>query len=159
MNKLTRSLSAGVLAALALAASLVMPFEGERRTTYLDPVQIPTRCYGHTGKDVRLGQPEASASECQALLQADLIAANAGVDQCVHVPLTTGQRAALVSFVFNVGAGKFCGSGIAHKLNAGDYVGACGELSRWVWAGGKQLPGLVKRRAAERAVCEGRTPT
>jgi GH24 family phage-related lysozyme (muramidase) len=42
----------------------------------------------------------------------------------------------------------------ARKANAGDMPGACAELSRWTRAGGNELPGLVKRRAAERELCE-----
>ena len=43
---------------------------------------------------------------------------------------------------------------LARKTNAGDLAGACAELSRWTYAGGRQLPGLIKRRAAEREMCE-----
>ena len=55
---------------------------------------------------------------------------------------------------FNVGNARFCSSTLARKANAGDMAGACAELSRWTYAGGKPLPGLVKRRATERAICE-----
>jgi lysozyme len=65
-------------------------------------------------------------------------------------------QAASVSFAYNVGAQAFCGSTMARKLRAGDMPGACAELSRWVYAKGELLPGLVRRRAAERAMCEGR---
>nr|WP_276554179.1 lysozyme [Cupriavidus gilardii] len=81
--------------------------------------------------------------------------ANAGVNSCVRVPLTDGQRTAFVSFTYNVGRGAFCGSTLVRKLNAGDYVGACNELPRWVYAKGVKLPGLVNRREQERALCLG----
>ena len=68
--------------------------------------------------------------------------------------MTDGQKAAFLSFAFNVGAQKFCGSTLVKKANQGDMPGACAELSRWTYAGGRELPGLVKRRAAERALCE-----
>jgi lysozyme len=77
--------------------------------------------------------------------------------ECINHPLTDGQKAAFLSFAFNVGNGNFCGSTLVRKANAGDMRGACAELSRWVYAGGKELPGLVRRRAAERAMCEGQT--
>ena len=60
---------------------------------------------------------------------------------------------ALVSFTYNIGGQAFCSSTLVRKLNAGDTVGACNELSRWTRAKGIELPGLVKRRAAERAMC------
>ena len=72
----------------------------------------------------------------------------------MRTPLTDGQKAAFLSFAFNVGNGAFCSSTLVRKANTGDMPGACSELSKWVYAGGKQLPGLVKRRAAERAMCE-----
>jgi lysozyme len=60
---------------------------------------------------------------------------------------------AIVSFTFNVGEGNLRRSTLLRKLNAGDIVGACNELPRWNKAGGRVLPGLVKRRAEERALC------
>ena len=91
-------------------------------------------------------------TEEQQLL-ADLLKHADALD-CVKKPMTDGQKAAFLSFAFNVGTGAFCGSTLARKANAGDMRGACAELSRWTLAGGKEMPGLVKRRAAERKVCE-----
>lgn len=142
-----------VAAGIAAAIPLVATFEGLRQRAYLDPVGIPTACFGAT-KGVRLGQVY-SRSQCNDLLARDLLEANAAVDSCVRVPLTEGQRIALVSFTYNVGRGAFCGSTLVRKLNAGDYVGACNELPRWVYAKGVKLPGLEKRRHEERAVCLG----
>ena len=82
------------------------------------------------------------------------LAKHADALSCVRAPLTDGQRAAFLSFAFNVGDDAFCRSTLVRKANAGDFDGACAELSRWIYAGGKQLPGLVKRRAAERQLCE-----
>ncbi len=140
-------------AGLALAMPLVIYFEGTKTTAYLDPVAIPTICRGHTG-GVKLGQV-ATPDQCDQLLLQDLLKADAEIKSCVNVPLNDNQRAAFASFTFNAGGGNFCGSTMARKLNAGDYTGACNELPRWVHAGGKVLPGLVKRRAAEQAVCLG----
>ena len=58
----------------------------------------------------------------------------------------------LVSFFFNLGLGALGDSTLLRKLNAGDYQGAADEFPRWVKAGGQTLPGLVKRRDAERAL-------
>lgn len=91
--------------------------------------------------------------QCEELLYKDL-AKHADALQCIKAPMTDGQKAAFLSFSFNVGSQAFCGSTLARKANADDMLGACAELSRWTLAGGKQLPGLVKRRAAERQLCE-----
>ncbi len=138
---------------LALAVPVVIFFEGTRQRAYLDPVQIPTICRGHT-KGVKLGQT-ATLDQCDEMLLQDLLRADAEMKSCIRVPLNDNQRAAFASFTFNAGGGNFCGSTMARKLNAGDYAGACNELPRWVYAGGKVLPGLVKRRQAERDVCLG----
>jgi len=68
--------------------------------------------------------------------------------------MTDGQKAAFVSFAYNVGAGAFCGSTLVKLANSGDMAAACAQLSRWTFAGGKQLKGLVNRRADERRICE-----
>jgi lysozyme len=146
---------AGLSGALLAAGLLAAQYEGERRTAYRDPVGIPTICMGHT-KGVRLGD-QATEDMCTTLLVADLTDALADVDRCTP-GLPPGPRAAFTDFVFNVGGAKFCGSTLVRKARAGDLRGACAELSRWVYADGKVLHGLVKRRAAERTLCEGGLP-
>lgn len=139
-------------AALSLAATVVANYEGLRTRAYLDPVGIPTICYGHT-ETARLGQT-LSQDDCDALLQGDLGTALAEVDRLVSVPLPVERRAALASFTYNVGAQKLASSTLLRKLNAGDTRGACAELDRWVYADGRRLPGLVSRRKSERELCE-----
>lgn len=102
-----------------------------------------------------MGQVYTKA-QCEELLATDLVKHADGIAKCITAPLAYWQRAAFVSFAFNVGVDAFCKSTIARKFNAGDSAGACAELSRWIHAGGRVLPGLVKRRAAERAMCEGK---
>lgn len=138
--------------ALAIALPLVGYFEGRSLVAYLDPVGIPTICDGIT-QGVALGQSKTDA-ECDALLAAELGQAVATVDRLVRLAQPDSRRAALASFVYNVGGGAFERSTLLRKLNKGDIAGACAELSRWVYAGGCVLPGLVKRRAAERKLCE-----
>lgn len=140
------------LGAVALAVPVVMMYEGLVTRTYRDPIGILTACYGHTGPELRMGQRYTEA-ECERMLNADLLKHAAALD-CITRPMTDGQKAAFLSFAFNVGNARFCSSTLARKANAGDMAGACAELSRWTYAGGKPLPGLVKRRATERAICE-----
>ena len=148
-NKLAVKIGAG---AVALCVPLVMYFEGTIQRVYRDPIGIITSCTGHTGPELRMGQV-FTKEQCEQQLLADLLKHSEALD-CIKVVMTDGQKAAFLSFAFNVGEGAFCGSTLARKANAGDMRGACAELSRWTLAGGREMPGLVKRRAAERKVCE-----
>lgn len=135
-----------------MSGVLVSHFEGRSLVAYLDPVGIPTICEGVT-RGVRLGQSKTPV-QCDELLKAELSIALAGVDRNVTVPLPETRRAALASFVYNVGEPQFKTSTLLRKLNVGDARGACAEMSRWVYAKGQKLGGLVNRRAAERDLCE-----
>lgn len=139
-------------AAAALAVSTVAIYEGTVPRTYRDPIGIITACTGHTGPELVMGQT-FTREQCEDMLYKDLVK-HVDALQCIKAPMTDGQKAAFLSFSFNVGSQAFCGSTLVRKANTGDMLGACAELSRWTLAGGKQLPGLVKRRAAERQLCE-----
>ena len=148
-QKLAAKIGAG---ALALAVPLVMQWEGLSTVVYRDPIGRLAVCYGHDDQTLAQGK-RYTTQQCKDMLAEDL-AKHADALDCVRVPLSDGQKAALLSFAFNVGQAKFCGSTLVKKANAGDMPGACAELSRWTRAGGRELPGLVKRRAAERELCE-----
>ena len=148
-NKIAIGALTGVL---GMTGALVTWFEGRSLVAYLDPVGIPTICEGVT-QGVKLGD-RATPAQCDQLLQRELRIALTAVDRQVRVPLPDTRRAALGSFVYNVGEGQFSSSTLLRLLNSGDERGACAQLSRWVYAGGKQLAGLVYRRAAERELCE-----
>lgn len=135
----------------AIALTCVAGFEGVRQYVYLDPVGIPTWCFGETQGPRPVGH--IPMAQCEALLAESLEIANRQVDSCVRTYLPDSRRAALVSFTYNIGGGAFCSSTLVRKLNAGDTAGACQELSRWTKAKGIELPGLVKRREAERQMC------
>jgi len=130
--------------------NLIKRFEGLELKSYKDSVGILTIGYGHTHA-VRAGDV-ITGEQADAFLREDLQVAELTVNTNVKVKLTQGQFDALVSFVFNLGSGNFVKSTLIKKLNAGDYAGAADEFGKWVNAGGKKLPGLVKRRAAEREV-------
>ena len=82
----------------------------------------------------------------------------AGFISSLHPALTPNQFDALVSLVFNIGQGNYADSTLRAKLKAGDVAGAAGEFERWAFATVNcvkvKLPGLVTRRAAERALFE-----
>lgn len=127
--------------------------EGLRTAAYLDPVGIPTICYGST-KGVRLGQTKTVAG-CEELLLQDAEVAARGVRRLVKHDLTQAQFDALVSFVFNVGEGNFARSTMLTKINAGDCYGAAAEFPKWIYSKGKIMPGLRDaRRPQERAMFE-----
>ena len=152
MNWKEKLIAAIGTGAVALAVPLVAKYEGTVLRSYRDPIGIVTACTGHTGPELKMGQTY-TRQQCEEMLYKDLTQ-HADALSCVRVLLTDGQRAAFVSFAFNVGNDAFCRSTLVRKANAGDIDGACAELSRWTYAGGKQLPGLIKRRAAERQLCE-----
>lgn len=141
--------------AAALLLAHVPAFEGVVLRGYRDPIGIVTACAGHTSTAV-LGRPYSPA-ECERLLNDDLVEHAQGVLDCTpELKGQTGPLAAATSFAFNVGVRRYCSSTMARKFRAGDVPGGCAELLKWTYAGGKQLPGLVKRRESEFAICMGR---
>ena len=147
----SKSFKNTALAAAILALPVTGQFEGLRLKAYLDPVGIETICYGETD-GVELGQ-EATAQECRDMLAIRLGWFSYQVGGLVDVPITVETHAALTSFSYNVGIQAFSKSTLLKKLNAGDYKGACNELPRWVYAKGRKLNGLVRRREAEKELC------
>lgn len=141
---------------------LIKRFEGLRLAAYLCPAGIPTIGYGHTG-DVKIGQ-RITEHQADVILQADLERFEEIIEKAVRVKLNANQHAALVSLVFNVGPGKKGirdglvelksgkPSSLLRFLNEGQFNAAAAQFSKWIHAGGKVLPGLVKRRAAEAAL-------
>jgi lysozyme len=151
------------VAALALAAAVVVHFEGVVPHVYRDPIGIKTACVGHVDSTLQMGET-FTQTQCQEMLAGDLTTASSGVESCVDVPLSDGEFAAFTSFAFNVGVADFCRSSIPAKLKAGNHAAACATLSAYRFVGGKDcaLPqyehvcgGVVTRRAAERHLCEG----
>lgn len=144
--------------AAALAAAIATPAEGLRQLAYYDPPGILTVCRGHTGPDVVKGR-KYSLAECDAFMTEDMKKAVAAVDRC-QPGLPVEVLAAFADATFNMGPTIACNrtkSTAARLLYVGDLKGACDQLPRWDKAnvGGVMvsLPGLTKRRAAERELC------
>jgi len=132
---------------------LVTSFEGLRLEAYQDSVGVWTIGYGHT-----LGVTEGDTitkERALELLYKDVARFEATVNRDVIVPLTQYQFDALTSFTFNLGGGNLRSSDLLEYLNLGNYSAAANEFERWVYAGGKKLEGLVKRRKAEAALFRG----
>ena len=110
---------------------------------------------GLDGRSVTAGTPPVGEAEAGTLLRRDVATAERAVLRLIAVPLGDGQFDALVSFTFNLGAGALQRSTLRRKVNreAHDHVPA--EFRRWVWGGGRKLPGLVRRREAEAVMYRG----
>ena len=140
------------LAVVLIAAPFVAGEEGVVLSRYSDPVGIPTACIGETDGEVGGFKRVFTRDECVAVMGASLYAHAMKLEPCVKRDITRQQAAALLSWSYNVGVGNACGSTLMKKLNAGQPW--CAELDKWVYAKGIKLRGLVKRRAAERRMCE-----
>lgn len=132
--------------------SFIALHEGFVPNIYKDAAGLPTIGFGHL---LREGEHDRfkhgiTREEGKTILKQDVAEAERFVNSFVKVPLNQKQFDALVSFVFNIGAGNFRNSTLLRKLNEGDYDGASTEFLRWVRAGGRVLLGLQRRRAAER---------
>lgn len=134
----------------------IASFEGLSLRLYNDPAGHCTIGYGHLvhpgpcdGSEPAEFRRGITQARALALLRDDVATAEAAVNASVRVPLNQNQFDALVSFVFNVGTGAFKRSTLLRLLNAGDYDAVPAQLARWTRASGVELPGLVRRRAAE----------
>lgn len=131
--------------------NMIKRFEGFSPTIYTCPAGYPTIGYGHVvlaheREQFAAGLTPAEATE---LLRKDVRIAERAVLRLVSVSLTDGQFDALVSFTFNLGAGALQRSTLRRKVNRGEHESVLAELMKWVWAAGKRMPGLVRRRKAE----------
>ena len=143
----------------AAGARFIAEFEGFRGRLYNDAAGHCTIGYGHLVHHGRCngGEPAElrrgiGRDRALALLREDAEKAASAVRESVRVPLTQSQFDALVSFTFNLGGGALRESTLLRRLNQADYASVPAQLNRWVKAGGRTLPGLVRRRRDEGAL-------
>jgi GH24 family phage-related lysozyme (muramidase) len=134
--------------------ALIRRFESFSPTVYVCPAGYETIGYGHVIRD---GERERFANgisehEAEDLLRRDAGIAERAVLRLIAVPLTDGQFDALASFAFNVGGGALQRSTLRRKVNREEHSAVPGEFRKWIWAGGRKLKGLVRRREAEAAL-------
>ena len=146
---------------LDIAAALCERFEGFKAKPYLCPAGIPTIGLGSTyypgGIRVTLADPEVTLTQARAMLMHELLFTFApGVLRLCPGLLVLaasqgdwGKLNAVVDFAYNLGIGRLQTSTLRRKINSADWRGCVEELNKWVMGGGKKLPGLVFRRAAE----------
>ena len=132
---------------------LIKQFEGFLLSAYLCPANVWTIGYGHTG-GVQKGD-EITEAEAEDILRDDVKDAADAVVDMVGDDTNQGQLDALVSFAFNCGAGALKKSTLLRHHNAGRFEEAGDEFLRWDKAGNKRLPGLTRRREAERLMYLG----
>lgn len=136
------------------ALDMIKEFEGLYLNAYLDPVGIPTIGWGTirypNGQKVQMGD-KITKEQASEYLMHEVQGFVTSVKKLVKVPISNNAFCALVSFCYNLGAGALGGSTLLKKLNGGESMeSVAGEFGKWVYAGGQVLPGLVRRREAER---------
>ena len=137
----------------AAGITLVKHYEGLYLHAYRCPAGVLTIGWGHTGKDVTMGEV-ITPERAEALLEKDLAGAAADVSRLVVVPLAQEEFDALVSFTFNLGAGALAGSTLLRVLNQGEYDEVPDQLLRWDHCKGQVLDGLRLRRQVEAKLWE-----
>lgn len=147
----------------AAGLNIIKKYEGLRLESYQDSVGIWTIGYGHTGLGIEEGDT-CSEAQANAWLLIDISNAEKIVKNAVTVSINENQRAALVSFCYNVGPGRegvkdglvrLKSGGQSHLLiytNQEEFDKAADQFLNWAKAGGVVLSGLMKRRVEERAL-------
>ncbi len=156
-DKLREKLVTGAIALNDPTRKLIERFEGRRNYAYKDSAGKWTIGVGHL---IRLPEEQsllnytqqnpAPAAVIDKLFDQDSTDAKGIVASQVKVPLNENQRAALVSFAFNIGSGNFLKSTVLRKLNEGDFNAAADAMLLWNKAAGK--PVLTARREQERTL-------
>lgn len=142
MNHYIKALSAAGLIFIAL-------HEGFSGKPYLDSVGVLTNGFGNTNN----AKQTVTVPQALEQLGDNTKTAESAVIACITRQTNQNQFDAFVSLTFNIGNNAFCKSTLVRKFNSGDSVGACEQILRWDYAGGKRLSGLTKRRAAEYELC------
>lgn len=135
---------------LTPAMDMIKTFEGCSLKAYKCPAGRWTISYGHTA-GVREGDV-ITQEQAELMLQEDVQQYAQELQRLLKdegVEVNINQFNALLDFVYNLGVSALKKSTLLKKLKAGDYAGACEEFGKWNKAGGKELAGLTRRRAAE----------
>ena len=163
-GKLANRMAVAMIAVAGSTLTGIALHEGFRDTAYV-PVKgdVYTIGYGST-KGVKKGDRITPERALQRLLDEVDSEYAQGVRRCVKVPLTQYEFGAYVSLAYNIGVSAFCRKAAPGKppnlidlINAKRYAEACERIDAFVYGPGrKKLRGLIKRRAEERAICEGK---
>ncbi len=133
-------------------ARLIEEYEGFSAKPYLDPVGIPTIGYGSTA-GVTMRSPHVTRAQAERRLMREVDANYGRAVNALNLPLSQNAFDALVSFTYNCGPGAIGPStGVGRALRRANWSAAADALLAWDKAGGRTLPGLTRRRHAERAL-------
>lgn len=146
MEKITKISQKGI--------DLIKKYEGFVEKPYLCSASVPTIGYGSTyyesGKKVTLQDSLITEERAVDLLKNILVSFEKSVDSFCRDDVNQNQFDALVSFAYNLGAGALKSSTLLKKVNKNPSdLTIKNEFMKWVHAGGKKLPGLIKRRTDE----------
>jgi len=134
----------------------IKSFEGFKPYVYKDIAGLNTIGYGHLIRKGEVFPETISEEEGEIILKRDLYKAERSILRNINVPLFDNQFNSLVSWVFNIGSGAIQRSTLRMKLNRGDDIDDVGdEFLKWVYAGGRRIKGLIRRRKAERLMFIG----
>jgi lysozyme len=152
---------ASMFAAMSVSIQPLFVDEGYVGETYLDIANVGTACGGVTGPEVVRGK-RYTVEECKDLTARAYLKITLEIARCLPANLSADTRGAFGRTAYNIGSGGFCTSSMSRLALAGDLSGACAAISKYVYVRSikdafgrpKPIPGLVARRARERAQCE-----
>lgn len=133
---------------------LLRRFEGVFLKPYICPAGVPTIGVGATtyadGTKVTMKDPALTPQEADDLLE---FHAQSYLDAVVKISPVLAKHpkrhVAIGDFAFNLGTTRYKASTLRKRVEAEDWEGAADEMMKWVWGGGRKLPGLVKRRTVD----------
>lgn len=127
--------------------TIIKKYEGCKLEAYQCPAGVWTISYGHT-QGVKQGD-KITQDVAESMLKCDIESFEKGVSEYVHVRMSQNEFDAFVSLTFNIGINAFKRSTLLNKFNMDDRLGCSLEFTKWHYAGGKPLLGLLRRRAEE----------
>jgi len=135
--------------------NLIQHFEGFYSKPYYCPAGVLTIGFGTVIKDPKPYLQGITKEQATNMMMNEIIKNERSINRLVKVFINQNQFDALISFVYNLGAGNLQASTLLRKLNNLDFLGAADEFPKWRKAGGRVLQGLVRRRLAERGLFLG----
>jgi len=143
------------MTALSIAKEIAKVFEGWSAKVYLCPASYWTIGWG---RRVDKDHPQINKQQGEIYLDADMMKALKGAMKYCPVLAKDDRRlAAIADFCFNLGVGRLQTSTLKRRINQEDWEEVIYELGRWIYGGGKKLPGLIRRRAVEASLVERQT--
>ncbi len=133
---------------------LIKKYEGFRAKPYLCPAGVPTIGYGATyypnGKRVKMSDNMITERQAEQMLCLQLSKYESAVSRYIRANINQNQFDALVSFAYNLGIGSLQRSTLLKRVNKNpNNPKIKREFKKWVYAGGRKLKGLIKRRKDE----------